>query len=162
MSVLLKRFAYPCRFADMVARFGRPVPQLYTITNRMMGYLFDEYSHLADLNQPWLSRDRPRHFAATIHNKGAPLKNCWGFIDGTVGAICKPDENQRILYNGHEKVHEIKFQSVVAPNGFIASLFGPVKGRRHDSGMLVDSGLLQELSHYLFAPDGGMKANEGE
>ena len=163
MSVLLKRFAYPCRFADMVARFGRPVPQLYTITNRMMGYLFDEYSHLlADLNQPWLSRDRPRHFAATIHNKGAPLKNCWGFIDGTVGAICKPDENQRILYNGHEKVHEIKFQSVVAPNGFIASLFGPVKGRRHDSGMLVDSGLLQELSHYLFAPDGGMKASEGE
>ena len=26
LSVLLKRFAYPCRFADMVARFGRPVP----------------------------------------------------------------------------------------------------------------------------------------
>ena len=23
LNVLLKRFAYPCRFADMVARFGR-------------------------------------------------------------------------------------------------------------------------------------------
>ena len=79
-----------------------------------------------------------------------------------MGAICRPDENQRILYNGHERVHEIKFQSVVAPNGLIASLFGPVKGRRHDRGMLVDSGLLQELSHYLFAPDGGMKVNEGK
>ena len=125
------------------------------ITNRMMDYLFDEYSHLfADLIQPWLSRDRLRHFAATIHAKGAPLENCWGFIDRTVGPLCKPDENQRILYNGHKRVHGIKFQSVVAPNGLIASLFGPVEGRRHDSGILVDSGLLQELSHYSFAPDG--------
>ena len=130
LSVLLKRFAYPCRFADMVARFGRPVPQLCMITYRMMDYLFDEYSHLlADLNQPWLSRDRLRHFAATIHDKGAPLENCWGFIDGTVRPLCKPDENQRILYNGHKRMHGIKFQSVVLPNGFIATLFGPVEGR---------------------------------
>ena len=50
------------------------------ITNRMMDYLFDEYSHLlADLNQPWLSRDRLRHFATTVHDKGAQLENCWGF-----------------------------------------------------------------------------------
>ena len=40
-------------------------------------------------------------------------------------------------------MHGIKFQSVVAPNGLIASLVGPVEGRRHDSGMLADSGLLQ-------------------
>ena len=51
-------------------------------------------------------------------------------------------------------VRWIKFQSVVAPNGLMANMFGPVEGRRHDSGMLVDSGLLQELSHYSFAPDG--------
>lgn len=37
-------------------------------------------------------------------------------------------------------MHGIKFQSVVAPKGLIASLFGPVEGRRHDSGMLADSG----------------------
>ena len=127
LSVLLKRFAYSCRFADMVARFGRPVPQLYMITNRMIDYLFDEYSHLlADLNQPWFSRDRLRHFAATIHDKRAPLENCWGFIDGTVRPLCKPDENQGILYTGHKRVHGIKFQYVDAPNGLIASLFGPV------------------------------------
>ena len=29
-------------------------------------------------------------------------------------------------YNGHEKVHAIKFHSVVTPNGLIANLFGPV------------------------------------
>ena len=51
-------------------------------------------------------------------------------------------------------MHGIKFQSVVAPNGLIASLFGPVEGGRHNSGMLVNSGLLHELSQYSFAPDG--------
>ena len=35
LSVLLKRFAYPCRFADMIARFGRPVPQLCLPVNRL-------------------------------------------------------------------------------------------------------------------------------
>ena len=153
--MLLKRFAYPCRFGDMVARFGRPVPQLSMITNRIMDYVFDQYSHLlTHFNQPWLSRNSLRHFAAAIHDEGAPLENCWGFVDGTVRPLCKPDQNQRILYNGHKRVHGIKFQSVVAPNGLIASLFGPVEGRRHDSGMLADSGLLQELSQYSFAPDG--------
>ena len=66
------------------------------------------------------------------------------FKDETVRPVRKADENQRILYNRHKRVHGIKFQSVVAPNGLIASLFGPVEGRG------VDSGLLKELLHYSF------------
>ena len=104
LSVLLKRFAYPCRFADVVARFGRPVPQFCMIAKRMMDYVFDEHSHvLPQLNQPWLSRDRLRHFAAFIHDKGAPLENSSGFTDGTVRPLCKPDRNQRILYNEYKR-----------------------------------------------------------
>jgi len=100
------------------------------------GFVFDEYSHLlAQLNQPWLSRDRLRHFAAIICEKGAPLENCWDFIDGRVRSLCKPDRNHRILYDGHKRVHGIKLQSVVAQNGRIACLFGPVESRRHDSGI---------------------------
>ena len=34
--MLLKRLAYPCRYNDMIARFGRPVPELCKITNRIM------------------------------------------------------------------------------------------------------------------------------
>ena len=55
---------------------------------------------------------------------------------------------------GIRKEHAIKFQSVVAPNGIIANLFGPVEGRRHDSGMLAMSGLLEELETYSFSPTG--------
>ena len=50
----------------------------------------------------------------------------WGFVDGTVRPICHPTKNQKVAYNGHKKVHAIKFQSVVAANGLIANLFGPV------------------------------------
>ena len=134
-GVLWKRFAYPCRFTDMVTQFGRPVPQLCLTTNRVMDYVFGKCSFLiARLNQPWLSKDRSQK-----------LENCWGFIDGTVRPLCMPNQNQKILYHGHKRVHGIKVQCAVTPNGLIASPFGPVS-RRHDIGLLVDSGLLQELS----------------
>ena len=32
--------------------------------------------------------------ADAVANKGAPLQNCFGFIDGTVRAIARPDTNQ--------------------------------------------------------------------
>lgn len=58
----------------------------------------------------------------------AALENCFGFVDGTVGSIARPDENQRVVYNGHNRVHALKFQSVALPNGIIANMYGPVGG----------------------------------
>lgn len=39
--------------------------------------------------------------ADAVHAKGAALRN-WGFVDGTVPPICRPQEHQRVVYNGHE------------------------------------------------------------
>ena len=79
-----------------------------------------------------------------IYRSGAALENCWRFIDGTVWPVCRPGENQRAIYNGHKRVHPIKFQSVALPNGLVGHLYGPVRGKRHDSGMLASSGRLQD------------------
>ena len=65
-------------------------------------------------------------YADSIHRKGAALENCFGFIDGTVRPIARPGKDQRVLYNGHKRVHALKFQAVAIPNGLIAHLFGPV------------------------------------
>ena len=54
------------------------------------------------------------------------------------------------MYNSHKRVHAIKFQSVVIPNGLIANLSGPFEGRRHDSTMLYESGLLPTLRSVAF------------
>ena len=79
-----------------------------------------------------------------------------GFVDGTVRRVCRPGRNQSVLYNGHKKVHAIKFQSVVAPNGMCANLYGPVEGRCHDSTMLARSDLLGLLQRHSRGPAGAM------
>ena len=155
LCIFLKRFAYPCRYTDMIYRFGRPAPQLCMISNLVMDHIYNNFRHLLDsFNQAWLAPQQLQYFADAIHAKGAPLQNYWGFIDGTVRPICRPQQNQRILYNGHKRVHALKFQSVVTPNGLIANLSGPYEGKRHDSGMLAESSLLQKLQLHSFNPAG--------
>ena len=135
----------------MVHRFARPTPQICMIAQYMTNFMYDRWGHLLNnLNQNWLSRDSLELYAQAVHNRGAPLENCWGFIDGTVRPTSRPGINQRVLY----KVHAIKFQSLVAANGLIANMFGPVEGKRHDSGMLTDSGLLNKLQQHSFDSNG--------
>jgi len=155
LCITLKRFAYPCRYVDLIPRFARPVPHLCMAANLITDKIFIRFQHLlTSINQPWLSPPNLQSFADAINNKGAALNNCWGFVDGTVRPICRPGRNQRLVYNGHKRVHALKFQSVVAPNGIIANLYGPVEGRRHDSAILAMSGLLPQLEQYSFSPAG--------
>ena len=63
-------------------------------------------------------------------------------------SVFRPVEKQRQLYNGHKRVHVIKFQSVVCPDGMIANLCGPIEGRRHDSFMLSRFGILHLMGIY--------------
>jgi hypothetical protein len=98
----------------------------------------------------FLSPEMLQSYADAIHNKGAPLDNCFGFVDGTVRQIAQPKYHQHTMYNGHKRVHAIKFQSVVVPNGLIANLAGPFEGKRHDSTILNASGLLTSLEQVAF------------
>ena len=82
------------------------------------------------------------------------LRNCFGFVDGTVRPVSRLGKNQRVLYNGHKKVHAIKFQSVAVPNCLVANLYGPVEGKRHDSSMLAESSLYNQLVLYSRATNG--------
>ena len=154
LCIFLKRFAYPCRYGDLVPMFGRSFPELSIISNHVMDYIYDTFGHLSTFNQPSLQRAQLEMYADAIHQSGAALQNCWGFIDGTVRPICRPRSNQRILYNGHKRVHSIKFQSVVIPNGLIENLWGPMEGRRHDCALLASSGLLNLLSQNSFTRAG--------
>ena len=155
LCIFLKRFAYPCRYGDMIPRFGRSVPELSIISTHILNWIDDNFAHkLNDFNQAWLTPVKLCEYADAIFSKGAALDFCWGFVDGTVRPICRPGTNQRILYNGHKRVHSIKFQSVVAPNGLIANLYGPMEGRRHDCALLNSSGLLQSLAQHSHSPAG--------
>ena len=137
LCIFLKRFSYPCRYSDFVPRFGRPVPDYSIISNEIMNIVYNRFSYLLeDFNLPFLSPNKLEEYCTAVTGKGAAFDNCFGFIDGTVRPICRPKINQRIVYNGNKKVHALKFQSMVLPNGIIGNMYGPIEGKRHDCSLL--------------------------
>ena len=88
------------------------------------------YSHHGNRVLQWnhevLSPANLQSYVDAITGIGAPLPNCFGFIDRTVRAICRPGEHQQIVYNGHKRIHALRFQSIALPNGLIGNLYGPV------------------------------------
>ena len=65
---------------------------------------FGDLLHNLDV---WL---HPQAFARAVFDRGSPLTDCWGFIDGTARPICRPVKNQRIMFSGHKRTHCLKFQ----------------------------------------------------
>ena len=127
LCILLRRFAYPCRYSDLIPRFGRSKSEICLITTTVMRHVSETFGHLLEtFDQDWLQPNKLAEYSQAVYQKSNALENCWGFIDGTVRPICRPEENQRVVYNGHKRVHALKYQSVVAANGLIANLYGPV------------------------------------
>ena len=91
LCILPRRLVYP----------WRPVPKLSIIGNTVMKYVYENHhQRLTNWNQTFLNPAKLEEYAQAISDRGAALKNCFGFIDGTVRPICRPDQNQRVVYNG--------------------------------------------------------------
>ena len=118
----------------MMHTFGRPVPELCMIYNTVLDCVYSVHGfRLTSWNQDFLSPTNLNEYANFVRRKNSPLTNCFGFIDGTVRSISRRGKLQHVVYNGHKRVHALKFQAIALPNGLIANLYGPVEGRRHDS-----------------------------
>ena len=96
LCLLLRRLAYLCRYSDLIPRFARAVPELCMISNAVFNWIYDEHGHwLTSWNQPFLSPDSLAVYARAVADKGGPLRNCFGFIDGTVCHIYRPNEKSK-------------------------------------------------------------------
>lgn len=129
LCTVLSRPSYPCRYFEMIPRYGKPVPLLSMVTNAALFYVFITHSYKILLwNQTIPQRAQLQIYADAVSLKGAVLNNCFGFIDRTVRPICRPGVHQGVVYNGHKRVHTQKLQSVALPkfNGLIANVYGPV------------------------------------
>ena len=97
------------------------------ITNHTIGYVYKNHSHLIT---QWivnnLNPQAQQSYADSISRKGAPLNSSFGFVDGTVRLISRTGLTQRVVSNGHKRVHSLKFQSLALPNGLTGNIFGPV------------------------------------
>ena len=75
--MLLRRFAYPCCLSDMIARFGRPVPDISMITKEVMNFIYNNYQQrLTQWNQFLLNPASLQEYANVFHRAGAALDNC--------------------------------------------------------------------------------------
>ena len=84
----------------MVHLFAKPVPVIGMITNEVFTYIYATRRHrIQQLNCQLLRPRNLKYYAVVVHRKGAPLDNCFGFVDGTVRPIFRPECNQRIVYN---------------------------------------------------------------
>ena len=45
LCMLLKRTSFPCRYSDMIYRFGRPVSILSMVTNQVVDYIYQAHAH---------------------------------------------------------------------------------------------------------------------
>src|SRR5687768_7720240 len=72
------------------------------------------------------------YYAGLVSGKSElAISNVWGFINGMLRKTCHPKYFQKAAYSGHKQCHGIKFQSVLAPDGLLVALFGPVAGSCH-------------------------------
>ena len=153
LLAVLFQLARPHRlWPDMEKFFGMRKSHLSSLISTMVDALYNV--SLPYLSNAAIHQQRIPYYADRVSNKcGNLVTNVWGFIDGTLQKICRPVLLQKHMYSGHKRVHGIKFQSVVTPDGLIALLFGPINGNRHDSYMLRESGLLPQL-HQLMPLNG--------
>ncbi|KAL3185585.1 hypothetical protein MRX96_028856 [Rhipicephalus microplus] len=126
LCMTLRRLAYPNRLCDLETIFNRHSSVISSVVSKM---------NLQNLQR----------FSQAVHQKGAPLKNCWGLIDDTARRICRPSKLQQEHYSRHKRFHRQKYQAVMCANGTICQLDGPFRGRRHDAGILKDTRLYENI-----------------
>lgn len=156
LCILLRRLAYPNRLSDLEPLFGKSGPALSKIVDYMSNHIYNHFGqNLSNLrNLHWLNLDRFRLYANAVHAKGAPIPNCWAFIDGTTRGICRPTVNQEAYYSGHKRYHCVKYQALTCPDGMIVNLKGAYEGRKHDAAILRESQLYNQLEESVRFPNG--------
>lgn len=147
LCILLKRLSYPNRLIDLEGFFNYKSQSLSQIITATANFIVENHGHLLDnlSAHQWLDRNRYQLYAQSIRNMGGAVPNCWGFIDGTVRQICRPSIHQEDYYSGHKRVHCVKYQSILCPDGIIINLKGAFPGRRHDSGILRETNIYNQL-----------------
>jgi hypothetical protein len=140
--MLLYKLSWPRRLSDLRDVFGGTKQRLGRIVNEVACFLYRRFhAKMGMLDRDRMNDEYLKTLCSVHYAKNQVMENIWGFIDGTVRPCCRPVRFQKTVYNGHKKVHAIKFQSVVAWDGMIAHMNGPWVGSRHDSGIFEDSGL---------------------
>ena len=91
LCMVLRRLSFPCRYADMIPWFAKPVPVISMVTNAVLDIIYATHSpRITRRNHDILDPDQMEMYSAAKTARGVPLQNCFGFIYGTVRPIARP------------------------------------------------------------------------
>ena len=150
---VLKRHAYPIRWVDMDAFFGRAVSTLAGIVGETLRFLYNHWvvRIVLHMDVERLDPGKLGEFANAIYAV-TETANIAAFIDGTVRRFCRPggaDINQQAMYSGHKRWHGYNYEALYTPDGILIRVIGPFDGRRHDMHMLHEGNLIAILLEWF-------------
>ncbi|RPB15811.1 hypothetical protein P167DRAFT_551739 [Morchella conica CCBAS932] len=152
--MLLARLSWPNRLTDFHLKFGWKPERVSRVVNTLLHFIHEQWKHLLVFDIQRLTPQKLAAYTVAIRSRDAPLETCFGFIDGTLRQIARPTWGQEAVYNGWKRLHCLKYQAVVCPDGIIPHLYGPVEGKLHDLTVYRESHLSELLAMHAFAPDG--------
>ena len=100
LAMLCARLVWPNRLDDLQRLYGWERTRLSCIVYSTAVFIFERWKHVLHFDPDRLRPTTLRRFADKIHEKGAPLSDCWGFVDGTLRKVSCPIFNQHVIYNG--------------------------------------------------------------
>lgn len=154
--MVLYKLSAPRRMCDFRDLFGGTKQRCGRVVNHVIIFLYKRFrAKLNTLDRERLTDDYLLRLCALHHRKNQVMDNIWGFIDATIRPCCKPVRYQDVIYNGKDKVHAIKFQTVVTWDGMISHCNGPWAGARHDTGIYAESKLEDFLHDMPHVPSHG-------
>ena len=115
--LLLRRFASEASANDHTKETGRSESAISECVYWVVEHLHRRFSHLMDERSITCWSPHFAEFAAAFSRCGVPMDNLIGFIDGKLYPVCRPGRYQHVLYSGHKRIHGVKTQGVVFPNG---------------------------------------------
>eukprot|EP00960_Hanusia_phi_P064676 765869-Hanusia_phi.AAC.1 len=147
LMILLRKLGVSSRWLDIRRVMGGSRTYLSDIYNYMLSVLYARYRGVVSNAIVWKD-DFP-----LFHSMGCPHDNIVMFLDGHFDPTCRPggegcvnmNLNDYETFAGKERLHGLKYQGAILPNG-MALCWGPWLGTVHDATMLMQSGLLEQLS----------------
>lgn len=115
--ILLRRYRSTDPLAALTWECGRSIAALSEIVIYMVEHVHRRFPHLVDERSFSSWAPHFARFAQAFRDCGVPIPNLIAFIDGKLWSVCRPGRYQRVLYSGHKRIHGLKTQGLVFPNG---------------------------------------------
>jgi hypothetical protein len=152
-TLLCARLRSPEDQWSLTVKYGRPQSAISQITNQVARFIDERWGQLLQWDHKGiLSPAKLCAYGKALETFGSPTRTVVGFLDCTIRQTCRPGVDESLAYTGYKKLHGMKFQGVVVPNGLLAHLEGPFRAPQNDAGVLNESELLANMARYAIQP----------